>query len=104
MSSPYSSSSRVLRSNSISAFRIENSSGNGFDLSKAGPNAMNVPKEAIIVDNSSRDVVFSNPSMWSSADDAQYYRKSLAFTTQAGASLSFSFEGVAIWYGCVTYT
>ena len=104
MSSPYSPLSSVLCSNSLSAFRIENSSGNGFGLSRTGPNAMNVPKEAIIVDNSSPDVVFSNPSMWSSADDAQYYRKSLAFTAKAGASLSFSFEGVAIWYCCVLYT
>ena len=87
----------------VSAFRVENSSGNGFDPLWAGPNATNVPKEAIIVDSSSPDIVFSTPSMWSSADDPQYYRRSLSYTTQAGASLSFSFDGVAIWYDCVSY-
>ena len=104
MSSPYSTLSQELCSNRISDFRLENSSGNGFDPLWAGPNATNVPKEAIIVDNSSPDIVFSTPSMWSSFDDASYYRRSLSSTTQAGASLSFSFDGVAIWYDCVPYT
>ena len=104
MSSSYFTLSQELCYIRISAFRVENSSGNGFDPLWAGPNATNVPKEAIIVDNSSPDIVFSTPSMWSSADDAQYYRRSLSYTTQAGASLSFSFDGVAIWYDCVPYT
>jgi len=82
----------------VDYFEVENSSGQGFGLLWAGPNATSVPNEAIIVDNSSPDVVFSNPSQWGSADNVQYYRRSLSFTTQAGASLSYSFEGVAIWY------
>lgn len=86
------------------AFRVENLSGRGFDLLSAGPNAMNVPKEAIIVDNSSPDIIFSNPSLWGSANNVQYYRRSLSYTTQAGASLNFSFDGVAIWYDFVSYT
>ena len=88
----------------VSAFRVENSSGTGSDLRWAGPNATNVPKEAIIVDNSSQDIVFSNPSMWDSADSVQYYGGSESYTHQAGASLNFSFDGVAIWYDRVSYT
>ena len=104
MSCPHSTLSKGLCSNRISAFRVEISSGNGFDLLWAGPNATNVPKEAIIVDNYSPDIVYSTPSMWSSVHDAQYYRESLSHTTQPGASLSFSFDGVAIWYDYISYT
>ena len=103
-SSPHSNSSQGLCSNRTSAFRVETSSGNGFDLLWAGPNATNVPKEAIIVDNSSPDIVYSTSSMWSSVHDAQSHRESLSYTTQPGATLSFSFDGVAIWYDCVSYT
>ena len=85
----------------FAAFRVENSSGLGFVLLWAGPNAINVPKEAIVVDSSSPDIVFSNASQWGSVNDVQYYRRSLLYTTQAGASLDFSFNGVAIWYACV---
>ena len=56
------------------------------------------------MDNSSPDVVLSDPSMWSGIDSAQYYRRSLWYTNQAGASLSFTFDGIAIWYECVSYT
>ena len=104
MSSPHSTSSQKLFSNVSSAFRVENSFGNGFDTLWAGPNATNVPKEAIIVDNTSPDVVFSDPSMWSSGVYYSVYNKSVSYTTQAGASLSFSFDGIAIWYDCVSYT
>ena len=97
MSSPSSTLSKKLCSNRISVVRVENTFGNGFDLLWAGPNAMNVPKEAIVVDNSSPDIVFSNSSTCSSANDARYYRRSVAYTKQAGTSLSFSFDGVAIW-------
>ena len=104
MSSPYSTLSQELCYNEISVFRIENSSGKGFDLLSAGPNAANVPKEAIIVDNSSPDIVFSNASQWSSSNGVEYYRGSALTAIQAGASLSFSFDGIAIWYDCISYT
>ena len=96
--------SQELCSNRIPAFRVENSSGNGFDPLMAGPNARNIPKEAIIVDNTSPYVVFSDPSMWSSASYSPNYNRSLSYTTKAGASLSFSFDGVAIWYDYISYT
>ena len=105
MSSHHSTLSQELCSNKSFAFRVENSSGNGFDLLWAGPNATNVPKDAIIVDNTSPDIFFSKPSIWSRAsDNTQYYKRSSSYTTQAGASLSFSFDGVAIWYDRVSYT
>ena len=105
MSSPHSILSRALCFNIITAFRLENSSGKGFDLLWAGPKATNVPKEAIIVDSPSPDVVFSNPSMWESFNDTVlYYNGSLSFTNQLGASVSFSFDGVAIWYDFLSYT
>ena len=97
--------SQRLCPNSISAFRVENSSGNGFDLLWAGPNATNVPKEAIIVDDSSPDVIIDNPSRWVIAFNSPYdYKGGKLYTEQAGASLNFSFDGVAIWYDCVSYT
>ena len=104
MSSPYSTLSQELCYNEISVFRIENSSGKGFDLLWAGSNATNVPKEAIIVDSSNPDIVLSNASQWTIGDGVDFYRQSALVTTQAGASLDFSFDGVAIWYACVSYT
>ena len=104
MSSPYSTLSQELYFNRTSAFRVENSFGNGFDLLWAGPNVTNVPEDAIFVDDTSPDVVFSDPAMWQSHSDTRYYNQSASHTTQAGASLSFSFDGVAIWYDCVSCT
>ena len=90
--------------NSSATFRVENSSGRGFDLLWAGPNATNVPKEAIIVDSSSPDIILSNASQWVSGGGVDRYRQSELVTNQTGASLNFSFDGVAIWYVCVSYT
>lgn len=64
----------------------------------AGPNATNVPKEAITVDNTSPNIVLTNPALWSVTDRVQYYKRSAWWTTQAGASLKFTFNGTAIWY------
>ena len=88
----------------VSAFRFENSSGKGFDLLWAGPNATNVPKEAITADNSSPDIAFSNLSLWRPSNSLEYFGSSISYTLHPGASLSFKFYGVAIWYDCVSYT
>jgi hypothetical protein len=79
-------------------------SGRGFDLLSAGPNATNVPREAITVDNSSPDIVLPNPSQWNRVNSVQYFRQGALYTNQAGASLSYSFDGVAIWYDCISHT
>ena len=102
MPSPYYNRSQGSSSDSLASSRVGNQFGQGFDLLRAGPNATNVPKEAIIVDNTSPDIVYSNPSQWGNADNVQYYRRSLSYTNTAGASLSYSFDGIAIWYYCVS--
>src|SRR5258706_5260254 len=102
MSSPYYTSSQGTCSDSLTPSRVGNQLGQGFDLLWAGPNATNVPKQAIIVDNTSSDIVYSNPSQWGNPDNVQFYRRSLSNTNTAGASLSYSFNGVAIWYYCVS--
>jgi hypothetical protein len=79
--------------------RVENLSGKGFDLLWAGPNATNVPKEAVVVDNNNPGIVYYNTTQWSRADNVQFYSRSLSLTAAAGASLGYTFEGVAIWYG-----
>jgi hypothetical protein len=81
MSSHYFNLSHELYSHISTAFRVENSFGQGFNLLWDGPNATNVPIEAVIVDDSSPDIIFSNLSQWGSADNVQYYKQSLAFTT-----------------------
>ena len=101
MSSPYSTWSQEPCSNKISAFRLEDSSGNGFDPLWAGPNAMNVPKAAITIDDLNPDVVLFNSTTWSRSKYSVNYGGTILWTTQPGASLNFSFDGVAIWYDCV---
>ena len=64
-----------------------------------GTNAANVPKEAIVVDDTDTNIRLSSPSLWNSITTmgARYYGQKLLFTTTNGASLSYTFEGVAIW-------
>ena len=99
--------SRVKYANNLAASRIENSSGDGFDLLSAGPTAQNVPAEAVIVDNIDSAITYHNQSQWNfiSGDYASNdYGESLSYTWAPGTSLSFSFDGVAIWYDCVSHT
>jgi len=84
--------------NNPAVSRIENSSGGGFDLLWAGPNATNVPREASIVDITPSDVVFSDASQWKYIIGGNLYGQSGLVTTTPGASLSFAFDGVAVWY------
>ena len=78
--------------------RLENRSGTGFDPIWTGTNATNVPKEAIIVDDTDANIRLSNTSLWSATPSSPvYYAQSSLYTTTNGASLSYTFEGVAIW-------
>ena len=82
--------------------RITNDNNKGFDLSWAGPNATNIPKEAILVESSNQDIQLSNPSQWANTNDLRFYRRNTWYTNSHGASLKYTFEGVAIWfYGSV---
>ena len=76
---------------------IENSSGRGFDIISMGSNATSVPTQAVIVDDTSSEIVYQNDTLWHHASDARSLKRSLAVTITDGASLSYSFDGVAIW-------
>ena len=82
----------------MSRDRIENDNNTGFDLLWVGPNATNVPKEAILVDSLSQDIQLSNSSQWQNSDDIRYYGGNTWQTSLHGASLTYTFEGVAIWF------
>ena len=92
-------------SNDLSTPRIENPSGDPFDLLSAGPAAQNVPSQAVTVDNSSPDIIYYNHSQWiHSINTLADYGSSASFTTFTGGSLSYSFDGAAIWYDCLFHT
>jgi len=81
--------------------RIENSSGAGFQLLSAGTNASNVPAQAITVDDSTQDIII-HQSNWSYAPTVWAYAGSQLSTSKPGNSLSYAFDGVAIWYDSVS--
>ena len=91
--------------NNLATSRIENSSGGGFDLLSAGPAAQNVPTRAVTVDNNSADIIFHSESMWKhDSNGIYYYDKTISYTQTLGSSLSYSFNGVAIWYDYPSHT
>jgi hypothetical protein len=89
----------------LAASRIENQSGGGFNLLNAGPTAQNVPAQAAIVDNTNSEVIHQTKSrgMFNFVD-FRTYRTSESFASFFGESLSYSFDGVAIWYDPVFHT
>ena len=110
---PCSTPSQVQCANNLAASRIENSSGGGFDLLSAGPIAQDVPPQAIIVDDIDPTIKYHNESLWLHRSYAHSrgvgdygvsdYGGSMSETGTPGASLSFSFDGVAIWYDLVPH-
>ena len=68
-----------------------------FDIQNIGPNATNVPVQAVIVEATSPDIIFHNVTQWEHVTNGGAFKQSLAVTTTYGASLSYSFNGVAIW-------
>ena len=96
---PCSTASQVHCANNLAASRIENLSGDGFDLLSAGPTAQNVPAQAVIVDNTDPAIIYNSKSLWLDfSDGIRDYRRSVSYTNTNGASLSYSFDGDAIWY------
>ena len=85
-------------------FRIENSSGGGFNFISDGPNSPDVPAQAVTVDNTSPDIILQNASQWTLTADTACYEKTRWWSTVPGASLSYSFAGVAIWYEFIHHT
>jgi len=86
-----------------SASRIENLSGGGFSLLSAGRNATNVPKEAVIVDDTRPEIKFHNASQWFHEQYVASYARTRSHSNTTGVSLSYSFDGVAIWYDRASY-
>jgi hypothetical protein len=84
------------------ASRIETPPGQGFDPLWAGPNATNVPQKAVVVDSTSPEIVF-NDTVGSYPHDqlngTSYYGGSEAYAY----GLTYSFDGVAIWYDYTSY-
>jgi len=93
-----------MYANNLALSRIENSSGGGFDPLSAGPTAQDVPAQAVIVDNIDPAIIYHNESQWTKYSDGVHdYGSSASSTFTPGASLSFSFDGVAIWYDWVSH-
>ena len=91
-------------SSNLTTFRIENSSGRGYDLLSAGPTSPDVPAQAVTVDNTSPDIILGNASQWELTGDVGCYQKTRTWSRVHGASLSYSFSGVAIWYDSISNT
>ena len=75
--------------------RLENAAGTGFDPIWAGTNATKVPKEAKIVDSADPKIQWSGN--WDASSNARFYSPSSRHTRQNGASMTYTFEGVAVW-------
>ena len=95
--------SQVQCADSLAASRIENSSGDAFDLLSAGPTAQNVPAQAAIVDNTDPAILYLNEDHWMEYPDVRDYRGSASYGFTQGARLSYFFDGVAIWYDSVSH-
>jgi len=77
---------------------IENLSGQGFDVLNMGSNATNVPAHTIIVDDTSPEITYHSENTWDHLDDdPSSFKRTITTTVREGASLSYSFDGVAIW-------
>ena len=58
----------------------------------------------MIVDNTDPAIIYNTDSTWSKdSDDISSYARSVSTTFIRGASLSFSFDGVALWYDCASH-
>lgn len=77
--------------------RLEARAGTGIDPMWTGTKATNIPKEAIIVDNADANIRLSNISLWDARQATRFYSPSSLVATKRGASLTYTFEGVAIW-------
>ena len=77
--------------------RLENTARSGFNPLHSGTNATDVPQEAVIVEDTDSSIQYSPPYQWSVNRDIQFHGPNLSKTNQNGTSLTFTFEGVAVW-------
>ncbi|CAE6504347.1 unnamed protein product [Rhizoctonia solani] len=76
-------------------------SDHGFTPSQAGPAASSIPSEAVTIDDNDTRVSYSggwDPAIQTSQYHAFHYKNTMHRTSQPGASVSFKFNGTAIWY------
>ena len=58
----------------------------------------------MIVDNFDPAIIYRTNSTWGTDfDDVNSYGRSLSISFIRGASLSFSFDGIGLWYDCVSH-
>jgi len=76
--------------------RLGVSAGTGIDPVLAGINATEVPKEAKVVNNVEANLQYDT-SLWKDRRATRFYSPSSLVTVTRGASLTYTFEGVAIW-------
>ncbi|KAG9085509.1 hypothetical protein FRC07_013361 [Ceratobasidium sp. 392] len=78
-------------------FRIE--SDHGFAPNTTGPAASSVPTEALFVDSTSSDLVYSGNWTTVSSDTLwTYYGGSMTMSQTPGSTITFKFTGTAVWY------
>ncbi|KAG9096549.1 hypothetical protein FRC06_008552 [Ceratobasidium sp. 370] len=82
--------------------RIE--SDHGFTPNMTGPAAASVPTQALIVDSTSPDLVYSGNWTTVSSDTLwTYYGGSIAMSRHPGSTVIFKFNGTAVWYFAATF-
>jgi len=77
--------------------RLENAAGTGFDPRNTGANATSIPPEAVVVEDTDSLIQYSPWYQWYMIRDVQYHGPNLTGTNQNGTSVTFTFEGVAVW-------
>ncbi|KAG8787406.1 hypothetical protein FRC12_015594 [Ceratobasidium sp. 428] len=85
------------RSIGLDYFLIE--SDHGFTPSTTGPAASSVPSEALFVDSTSSDLIFTGNWTTDSSDTQwAYYGGSITRSQTPGSTITFKFTGTAVWY------
>ena len=77
--------------------RLENAAGAGFDPRNTGANATSIPQEAVVVEDTDSSIQYSPSFQWDMIRDVQYHGPTLMRTNQNGTSVTFTFEGIAVW-------
>ena len=91
--------------NHLAPYRIDSSSGGSSDPLNSGPTAQSVPTHALIVNNDSPEITFHNETgLRHIINDVRNYKGDISVLRTKGELLSYSFDGVAIWYEGVSHT
>jgi hypothetical protein len=77
--------------------RLENSAGTGFGPHDSGANAASIPQQAVVVEDTDSSIQYSPSYQWDTIYDVQYHGPNMTRTNRTGTSVTFTFEGVAVW-------